>query len=411
MLCIFCLGAAVFSVLFLRVSAEENQVNIDASSLRPKVFIVIDPPNQTIIEGSTFDVSFFLNTNKQSINTFELNISFDPAKLEVIRPSGGKSISSIWVQPPSYSNTNGTAKFAGVIPNGIVTESGLMTAMTFRAKTTGQTAVSLLENTRILANDGMGSAVPFSFNRGLYVIMPKAPEGPRVFSETHPFPEKWYNNNNPVLAWQTDPSVTNFSYTLDNEPFTIPDNTGEGATSTITSYENLPDGLWYFHIKAYKKGIWGGITHFLMRIDTAPPAEFTPKQETLTAAVIARILVSFFTTDSLSGINHYEVGLIDKTRTPFESPAFVEADSPYQLPAMNFTGARVIVRAVDNAGNVRDESLDLQAPSGILALLRQNFILILFSIIALFLIVHYLFGHHIVKIMVNLKGGKSKARK
>ena len=399
---IVCWVAVVLFAAPHSMYGQQDQINIDASSLRPKAFIIVNPPNQTTIEGSTFDVSFFLNTNKQSINTFDLSIGFDQTKLEIIKPSGGKSISSIWIQPPSYSNTNGTAKFAGVIPNGIVTESGLMTAITFRAKTSGQAIVSILANTRVLANDGMGSQVPLESNKGVYTIVPKAPEGPVVFSETHPLESKWYNNNNPVISWQKDSDVTNFSYELDNEPFTVPDNTGEGSTSTVKAYENLPDGLWHFHIKAYKKGIWGAPTHFLIRIDTTPPAEFTPKQELLTAAVINRVLVSFFTTDALSGINHYEVGVIDKTKSPVESPAFVETESPYQLPTLSFDHARIIVRAIDNAGNVRDESLDTsieETPQLSLYLMEHlTQILIGFLGLIFFLIIlHYLFSHHIAR--------------
>src|SRR3989344_2681730 len=115
---IVCWVAVVLFAAPHSMYGQQDQINIDASFLRPKAFIIVNPANQTIIEGSTFDVSFFLNTNKQSINTFDLSIGFDQTKLEIIKPSGGKSISSIWIQPPSYSNTNATAKFAGGIPNG-----------------------------------------------------------------------------------------------------------------------------------------------------------------------------------------------------------------------------------------------------------------------------------------------------
>ena len=59
------------------------------------------------------------------------------------------------------------------------------------------------------------------------------------------------------------------------------------------------------------------------RYDT--PADFKPKAEYLVAATIMveRTLVSFLTTDNLSGIDHYEVGVIDKSQPATESPVFL----------------------------------------------------------------------------------------
>ncbi|MFQ6049904.1 MAG: hypothetical protein ACE5J0_02600, partial [Candidatus Paceibacterales bacterium] len=64
---------------------------------------------------------------------------------------------------------------------------------------------------------------------------------------------------------------------------------------------------------------------------------------------------------------------------------------------------RVMVRAMDKAGNVRDEYEDIDFPESLLSLLKKNIVIILLGglvLILVYLIIHFLFGH---KIMARLK--------
>ena len=135
-----------------------------------------------------------------------------------------------------------------------------------------------------------------------------------------------------------------------------------------------------------------------MHIDTTPPSSFRPKIEVLAAAVRGRVLVTFFTTDLLSGIDHYEVGIIDKTKPLTDLPAFVEAQSPYPLPIFTSGNLRVIVRALDRAGNIRDESVETYIASTISSFIEDNPLLLsttILGIIVLLIFLNYLFGHRI----------------
>ena len=392
---IFVLAALV--LLPLSVIAQ-NKV-IDANSLLARVIVSVSPKSATFIEGSTFEVPIILNTLGQSVNGIEVKVNFDPNKLSVIKPSGGQSIIGVWVEPPSYDNTRGHVSYVGVVPNGIVTGSGVVGTITFKAKATGQAVVSVSSDSDILLNDGLGTKTIIDLGRAEYSLVAKPPEGVRVFSETHPFSAEWYNNDNPIIAWDRDPGVTGFSYILDDKPATIPENQ-VNTTDTTKAYESLADGLWYFHVKAYKNGVWGSAGHFLIKIDTTPPAKFEPEVNYVLAAValVERSLVSFFTTDNLSGIDHYEVGVIDKSQPLTRSPVFVQSDSPFQVPQVGPAGAEVIVRAIDGAGNVRDVSVDVRTPFAITKFIKDYLVYILLGIIllALFmLILHYLVGHHI----------------
>ena len=391
--------AAVFPIASVAETTSSSSVN--AMNLLSHVEVSPSPRFGSFTEGATFDVPILLNTKGANINGIDVKINFDKDKLSVISQSNGVSIIGIWAEPPRYDNANGTASYVGVIPNGITTGSGTIGNITFKALRAGQAIVSISGGSRILLNDGLGSNTIVNAGRAVYAITPKAPEGVRIYSETHPFQDSWYNNNTPVLSWERDPDVDGFSYVLDNKPGTIPDNI-EKTKDVSASFENLPDGLWYFHIKARKAGMWGTTGQFLMRIDTVPPADFTPEANYLMAAavLVERTLVTFFTTDNLSGIDHYEVGVIDKTQPLTESPVFVYAKSPFQAPYTEGGKLHIIVRAFDRAGNIRDASIETDTPYLFERFLRDNLVLTLLCIIILgFLafIIHYLFGHHVLR--------------
>lgn len=396
----------IFSVLLcvaVVLPWRGEAVDLSAPALVPTAEVLLSPRTGTFVQDSTFEVPIFINTKGSSVNGIEIRVNYDKDKLSIIKQSGGTSIIGVWVEPPRYDNTKGIASYVGVVPNGITTQSGLIGTITFKALATGRAVVSVSSNSALLLNDGLGTAVRLDLGRSEYVVTAKAPEGVEVFSETHQFQGQWYNNNNPVLSWIKDPEVSGFSFVLDDKPSTIPDNTVD-SEQTTTSFENLKDGLWYFHIKAQKGGVWGTTGHFLVRIDTTPPAEFTPEVNYLLAALatVERSLVSFFTTDNLSGIDHYEVGIIDKNQPVTESPVFIQSESPFQVPIQKGSSLEVIVRAIDKAGNVRDASISVKPPFVLTQVIKDNLVSILSLIILLgliILIIHYLVGHHILRYM------------
>ena len=380
----------------------QRNASVHVSSLIARATLFLAPRTATVLDGSTFEVPVFIDTKGKGINTIELHVKFDPNMLSIVRPSGNRSIIGIWIEPPAYSNIDGTVKLVGVIPNGITTESGLITTITFKALVSGETSVVISPLSQVLANDGLGTEVETEFDRGIYTILPRPPEGVRVFSETHPFSKQWYNNNSPALGWEKPAGIVDFSFSFDNKPFTIPDTIAD-TKDTVKSYQNLPDGLWYFHIKARKQNVWGTTTHFLVRIDTALPAAFTPIAETLAAALIDRLSISFFTTDALSGIDHYEVGVVEKKQAPGTSPVFVQTESPYQLSPRISGDMQIIVRAFDKAGNVRDGSVNVYISLSVWRFLQDHlliFLLLFILLLVIFIFRHYLFRH---KIVMHLK--------
>jgi hypothetical protein len=113
-------------------------------------------------------------------------------------------------------------------------------------------------------------------------------------------------------------------------------------------------GIWYFHIRQKKEGIWGKTSHVQVRIDSFPPYEFTPRVETYSRLVDYQTMVYFETTDNFSGISHYEVSVINLSAKEPARSFFTEEISPYKVPFKKAGKYNVIIKAVDKAGNSRE---------------------------------------------------------
>jgi len=355
----FCLGVGLgllFSVGFV-IPVFAGQASLYFS-----------PASGTFFVGSTFDVSIFVNTGGEAINAVEINLKFDPKKLQIASPTGGKSFIEIWVAQPTYSNTKGTISFVGGVPSpGINTSAGLVSTITFRAIAPGETSIVFLETSKVLLNDSKGTNVLTSKGRGVYSLFIPPPEGPEIFSSTHPDQNKWYKNNNPTFSWEKEKGVTDFSYSFDQDPSGFPDNLSEGDHTTV-SYSDVSDGLWYFHVKARKNNVWGGVSHYLVRIDRTPPARFRPTIIPSSRTAARRPIVSFMTTDALSGLDHFQLRYIDITSKKNEEEAgfFTEVVSPYELPELRTGKYLIVIRAYDRAGNWREETKKIEIfPSGV----------------------------------------------
>jgi hypothetical protein len=324
--------------------------------------LYLSPASGTFFVGSTFDVSVFVNTGGEDVNAVEVNLKFDPTKLQVASPTAGKSFIEVWVAQPTYSNTKGTMSFMGGVPTpGINTSAGLVSTVTFRAISQGETSVLFLDSSKVLRNDPDGTNILTSIGRGVYTLLIPPPEGPKVFSPTHPDQNKWYKNNNPTFSWEKEEEVTDFSFSLDHDPMGAPDSLSEGDYTSV-SFADVDDGIWYFHVKAKKAEVWGGISHFSVQIDSSPPAVFTPTVEPSSRTIEKQPLISFITTDAFSGLDYYCLKHINMTPGREEEAVgfFTEVSSPYRLPLLEIGKYLVVVRAYDKAGNWREGKVRIE---------------------------------------------------
>ena len=314
--------------------------------------LYLSPKSGTFYVGSTFDISIFVNTEGNSINAVQADLKFPPNLLQITSPTAGSSFISVWADQPFYSNKEGIVSFKGGVPSpGINTSAGLVSTITFRAKASGTALISFLESSQVLLSDGKGTDILKTTMVGEYILIIPPPEGPKVFSSTHPSLTTWYKDNNPGFYWEKENGVTDFSYSLDQDPQGIPDNIPEGDQNSIT-FNDVGDGIWYFHIKAKKDNVWGGVSHYPIQIDITPPKEFSVDIERIGRITGLRFFAYFSANDLASVIDYYEISVIDLSDPQASAnPFFMEVVSPYQVPFKSTGKYAILVKAHDKAGN------------------------------------------------------------
>lgn len=337
----------------------------------------LSPTTGTYSVGSTFDVSLILNTEGQSVNTIQVEFIFPADKLQLVSPSTGISIISVYTTAPKFDNVTGKVEIIGGIPDGINVPNGLITKLTFRVKGVGNATLQFAGQSQALLNDGHGTNALYNTSGASYKLELPPQQGPLVSSDTHPDQELWYKNTNVSLQWDIGlPAADNYSFTISDNPSDIPDDVPE-SNATTTSYKQAPEGINYFHIKAFRDGRWGGVSHYSLKIDSSLPAEFKLDIAPNARTFITNPFIQFNSSDTLSGLDRYEIKIIalkiegrDKANTG--NQLFVDAQSPYQTSDLLQGSYNVIVRAYDKAGNFREVNHKLEITNSVFWFLSQD---------------------------------------
>jgi large-conductance mechanosensitive channel len=158
-------------------------------------------------------------------------------------------------------------------------------------------------------------------------------------------------------------NVTDFSYILNQDPNSVPDNISDGNDTSVT-FNNIGDGILYFHAKAKENNTWGGTSHYPIRIDTASPTAFKIRIEKMGFPTSQNFFAYFDAKDSLSGIDYYEISVTNMSDPQaLSSLFFIETASPYQIPFEKSGKYAVTVRAYDKAGNFTEDTATLSVVS------------------------------------------------
>ncbi|MFC1789501.1 hypothetical protein ACFLYY_00815 [Patescibacteria group bacterium] len=343
---------------------------VNASDASLSIF----PQSGSFTTESTFDVSVFVNTGGNDINTIKIDLQFDPRIVRVVTPAKGLSLISEWSFPPTFSNDRGTISLEGGFPGtGINTTQGLITVIVFKAVSTGSVNLNFADSSVLLLGDARGTNVLTSFNRGSFDIVSAPPAGPQIFSETHPDQNRWYRNSNPSFSWEPlKGEEISYSYELDDDPYYEPNNTINTKLSSV-SFEDVKEGVQYFHLKATKNGIWGGTSHFKIMIDKTPPSGFRPSFQKFEYTSNESLSIDFNTSDILSGMDHYEVKFANVTDSDnLTFSAWIITQSPFRMPTKNPGSYEIFVRAFDNAGNFKEEKTELKILNSSLMILGDG---------------------------------------
>jgi len=334
--------------------------------------LFFSPNSGTFTVGKTFSVSIKVDSGGGvGINAAEAILSFDPTYLNVNTVSKSGSIFTLWPVEPTFSNSKGEISFAGGSPTAYTGSAGTIISITFVAKKEGTTEVKFKSGS-VLAADGKGTNVLSSMGSATFVLKAgeipppeekpeeKPPTGPlppkpEVSSPTHPDPEKWYSNKNPEFTWRLPADVIGVSFLLTQSPSSNPGTLSQGLIDS-KKYENVEDGIWYFHIRYQNKAGWGPILHRKVLIDTTPPEilEFSIKKEDPTDP---KPILTFYATDTLSGIDYYQILVDDKE---FATTSNLKEKVSLPIGPLSPGKHKIELKVFDKAGNSKSEVKEIE---------------------------------------------------
>lgn len=340
--------------------------------------LYFSPSLGRMVVGETFSLAIRMNTGGVAVNAAEGSIVYDAQKLTVISISKTGSVFTIWASEPEFSNAEGTISFAGGIPNpGYSGSSGLALTINFKAKSAttvrGQTEIVFVSGA-VLANDGEGTNILASLGKANYFIgasavpsatLPPVEPSPvpvtstgqviTIRSPTHPDQTKWYADKNPVFTWEVPSGVTGVKLVLSRKAETAPliDYMPAISEKTLT---DLEDGVWYLNGRFRTAAGLGPVTSFKFQIDTQKSEEFTIIRLDTDDPTNPRPELLFESADALSGIAKYQMKIGGGDWFDIELSLAGEA---YPLPLQTYGTRKVLVKAVDGAGNFSEAEVTI----------------------------------------------------
>lgn len=327
----------------------------------------LSPASGSYAVGSTFTVNIYVSSADQAINAVSGVVGYPVANLRAIGLDKSGSKINLWVQEPSYSNANGRVSFEGLVLNpGYQGSGGKVVGVTFKVVKAG-TAVANFINGAVLANDGQGTNIVSGLAGGRYTLtgaiqeedvsVPPAgtpagaaaaanlPLRPSIISATHPNQGQWYNTSTAILKWWLEKFVNGVSYANDQNPATEPDTIPE-IFAAAKSYDSLPDGIYYFHLRVKNNLGWSAAAHYKYLVDKTKP-EISAIKSLSGDEATSTFRFSIAAADALSGIDRYEIRVDNGAAKKIISSSSIE----YEVSGLSDAKHVLGVQVFDRAGN------------------------------------------------------------
>ena len=336
--------------------------------------LTFSPSNKVVPRGVSFTLDVYISNNTQSTNAVSGKIAFPRELLSVTSLSKSGSIVNMWASEPTYSNTEGTIDFEGVILNpGFSGSRGKVLTIRFSSKKEGVAQVSFASGS-VLANDGEATNILDSLGTATIVIGEGTPlaedtnptpsvttektssiNAPQVVSSTHPDQNKWYRNASPIFSWMVPAGVTSMRISFDKSPSSTPSKVYTPAISEKEIGE-VGSGQYYFHAQFRNASGWGKVTHYQFQIDTTKPEPINIAFPEGNESTNPQVAINFKTTDTYSGLDRYEIKINGAQTIAIPAEGF---SNQYILPPQP-TGRHIVqVSAIDKAGNSTSNAAEL----------------------------------------------------
>jgi hypothetical protein len=312
--------------------------------------IYLLPQEINLKEGQTFIQDLRLDTDGEQINALDIELLFNQEVLEIVDILDSKSFLNLWVQKPSFSNTNGNLIIQGGVIGGYAGD-GLILQIVFRAKKKGFSTVSFNSNSKVLLHNGEGTPARGLFSGSKFNVLGEKDDNISIFSKTHKREEYWHQNNKIEIFWEAS-NKNKYSYIFSRDIPENPDDYADDIKPFV--YTNPSDGIYYFSIKESKDNglTWGQIERYRILQDRTPPEKIEIILGQEEKSFDGKFFIAFNSNDKASGLDYYEVRENNLMNFLLRRGSWLKTANPYPL-SEDGLGNIIEVKAVDKAGNIR----------------------------------------------------------
>lgn len=160
-------------VSFGAVYGEVNLLKSLGFPSTPKTVSFVIPPKGQYRLGEIFPVKIEITGIETPVNAVQMDLGFDPSKVEVVDMLTQESFANIFIQK-EWNNEGGYARLTGGLPNpGFFAEKGIFATALFKGKAPGVVRIEFLPTSMVLANDGRGTNVLKDLASVSYLILPE----------------------------------------------------------------------------------------------------------------------------------------------------------------------------------------------------------------------------------------------
>ena len=354
-LTVFILLLLICSYLYNSIILERGviQVKKSAFSIYNSEF-ALDPEFDILSTSFPHRVAIKLSSGGEAVNTVSAVVNYDPEMVSVEDVYFTNSFcESNLIISQEINETAGQVNIACLVPSPGFVSLGTLAEILIRPKQTGQINLTFAQQSKVLANDGLGTNVLRQAVGGTFYAYNDESDKTVVLSSSHPNSERWYGSNSVRFVWMADEPNATYHYVFSDQASYNPSWVAQEIRESSVKLEAEKSGQYYFYLITNKGQPGERINRYGVKVDITPPQKPAVKASQTMVLPGEVVRVEFTSSDAHSGLQKgFYVKVDDGTFLPLKSPLFVsfveEGDH------------HITIRAFDEAGNYSDESIKME---------------------------------------------------
>jgi len=308
------------------------------------------------------DISVVVNTGAENVNAFNVSLKFDPTKIKVEEAAFEDSVCSHTVEK-TINNKKGTIDISCITENlGFNGENGHIVDLKIKPLATGQFSIEFTDDSKVLADDGLGTNVLRQTTSGSYQVE-SALESlnltsdtnwlntkPIIFSPTHPNSSRAYSKNQATFVWSNQ-NQKSYAFSFDNNPDAVPRTTNITLAKSAT-FDIPTSGIYYLHLAPIYMGKLGPVAQYKIIADLEPPTDLKISASSYDVESGDIVHLVFSANDFFSGLEKTYYLNVDES-------LFYPVSHETYIPLIDPGTHTVRVRAYDKAGNYTEREIQI----------------------------------------------------